>query len=301
MAEADWKTLLRDIDVVHHYAWSTVPATANANPSADLALNVAATVNLLEEMRRLSSPPRLVFASSGGTVYGKLQQIPVSESHELTPITAYGASKAAVEHYLSYYRAVYDLDCLVARLANPYGAGQNLIRGQGAATTFLFKAINGQPISIWGDGSTTRDYIHISDASAGLTALALSPRNMSGSWRFNIASGQGVSLNQIVVELERILGRRLVVLRESGRVFDVPISVLDISLALRDLDWAPVLSFADGMMRTLCDLKMNNELSTLNIGTHSITGPKTTMISGVPTGVLIHGSFKQPNEVQRET
>lgn len=100
MAKADWKALLRGVDVIHHYAWSTVPASANSDPSADLALNVAATIALLEEMRQLPSPPRLVFTSSGGTVYGKLRQIPVSETHELTPITAYGASKAAVEHYL---------------------------------------------------------------------------------------------------------------------------------------------------------------------------------------------------------
>jgi UDP-glucose 4-epimerase len=281
MATVDWKALLSGVEVLHHYAWSTIPASANADPSADLAANVAPTVALLEEMRQLAAPPRLVFASSGGTVYGTLHQVPVSEMHELTPITAYGASKAAIEHYLGYYRAVYGLDCLVARLANPYGAGQKLSRGQGAVTTFLSKALNGQPILIWGDGKTIRDYIHVADAAAGLTALALAPRNMSGSWRFNIASGQGVSLNQIIAELERVLNRQLVVHREPGRAFDVPVSVLDINLARSELEWTPALSFAEGLTRTLRDLEMKRSFSTLDVSMHKLSRGKRPMTTAV--------------------
>ena len=103
-------------------------------------------------------------------MYGKLRHVPVREDHPLAPLTAYGASKAAVELYLNHYRAVYGLDCRVARLANPYGAGQDLARGQGAATTFLHRALTGRAIDIWGDGEVVRDYIHISDAAAGLVA-----------------------------------------------------------------------------------------------------------------------------------
>lgn len=271
MVTANWASLLREVDVVHHYAWSTVPSSANADPVADLTLNLAPTVALLEEMRRSPTPPRMIFSSSGGTVYGKLHQIPVTESHEIAPITAYGASKAAVEHYLGYYRAVHGLDCMVARLANPFGVGQNLGRGQGAVTTFLARALSQQPISIWGDGSTIRDYIHIADVAAGLTAMALAPRNMNGSWRFNIASGQGVSLNQIVTELEHILSRRLVVVREPGRAFDVPVSVLDVGLARSELNWTPQLSFSEGMMRTLLDFEMGSSFSQLDIHGHSLT------------------------------
>jgi UDP-glucose 4-epimerase len=265
MTTANWATLLRNVDVLHHYAWSTVPSSANADPGADLALNLAPTVALLEEMRRTTAPPRLIFSSSGGTVYGKLHRIPASETHEIAPITAYGASKAAVEHYLGYYRAVHGLDCLVARIANPFGAGQNFGRGQGAATTFLAKAISREPISIYGDGNTIRDYIHITDVAAGLAALALSPRNMGGSWRFNIASGQGVSLNQIVTELERLLSRRLMVHREPGRAFDVPVSILDISLARNELAWSPQLSFSEGVAQTLHDFETGGNLSRVDI------------------------------------
>jgi UDP-glucose 4-epimerase len=301
MATANWAALLRDVDVLHHYAWSTVPSSANADPGADLALNLAPTVALLEEMRRSPNPPRLIFSSSGGTVYGKLHQIPVSEAHEIAPITAYGASKAAVEHYLGYYRAVHGLDCLVARIANPFGVGQNLGRGQGAATTFLAKAVNRQPISIWGDGNTIRDYIHIADVAAGLTAMALSSQKEGDSWRFNIASGQGVSLNQIVTELEHILGRRLVVHREPGRAFDVPVSVLDVGLARSELDWAPQLSFSEGMMRTLLDFEKGCSLSQLDIHGHNQSEPQRTVISDDAPEAVDHEGSKSFRIVQGVT
>ena len=263
MASAGWESLIEGAAVVHHYAWTTIPATANADPAADLAVNVGSTLALLDAMRRRADRPRLVFASSGGTVYGRLRHVPVHEDHPLAPITAYGVGKAAVELYLGHYRAIYGLDCRVARLANPFGAGQDLARGQGATTTFLHHALNRLPITIWGDGETVRDYIHISDAALGLVALARAPR-LDGPWTFNIASGHGVSLNGIVAELEARLGRTLQVHREPGRPFDVPISVLDVSLARVALGWSPRLSFSDGMARTLRDLERRADLSTLD-------------------------------------
>ena len=103
----------------------------------------------------------VVFASSGGTVYGAPLEFPVPEVHPLAPITAYGAGKAGAEIYLNLYRSLHRVDCRIARLANPYGAGQNTERGQGAVSAFLGKALRNEPIVIWGDGAIVRDYIHI--------------------------------------------------------------------------------------------------------------------------------------------
>ena len=251
---ADWERLIDGIDVIHHYAWSSIPATANEDPVADLACNVVPTLALLDAMRRRGSrAPRLVFSSSGGTVYGRLREVPVPEDHPLQPINAYGASKATTELYMSQYRAVYGLDCRIARLANPFGSGQDVRRGQGAATAFLYRALNGQPIEIWGDGEVMRDYIHISDAAAGLIALASHPLE-SGPFTFNIGSGKGVSLNGVVAELERRLDRRLAVRRGPSRPFDVPVSILDVALARNVLQWTPKLSFAEGVVRTITEL-----------------------------------------------
>ena len=263
MASADWDALIGGATVVHHYAWTTIPATANLDPAGDLAANVVPTLGLLEAVRRAAIRPRLIFASSGGTVYGKLRGVPAHEDHPLLPITAYGVGKVAVELYLGHYRATYGLDCRAARLANPFGADQDIGRGQGAVTTFLHHALTGQTIVIWGDGEVVRDYIHISDAAAGIVALACAPQ-MSGPWIFNIGSGHGVSLNRIVEELEARIGRTLEVHRKGGRSFDVPISVLGVTLARETLGWSPLLSFSDGIAHTLGDFKRRMSTTRLN-------------------------------------
>lgn len=251
LERANWESLVQGVDVIHHYAWSSIPSTATADPAADLSSNVLSTLGLMDALRKNSQQStKLVFASSGGTVYGKPMRVPVQEDHSLNPITAYGAGKAAVEMYLGAYRETYGLDCRVARMSNAFGAGQNLAKGLGAATTFIHRAIMYQPIVIWGDGEIVRDFIHISDVAAGLVALASAPR-MVDRWKFNIGSGHGVSLNGVLAELESQLGRRIDVRYETGRKFDVPVSVLDISLIHETLGWKPLLSFSEGVAKTL--------------------------------------------------
>lgn len=255
-ASADWDALVAKAAVVHHYVWTSIPASANNNPFGDLSVNVGGTLALLEAMRRRGGG-RIVFPSSGGTVYGKLESIPVPEEHPLMPITAYGAGKATIEIYLGLYRGLHGLDCRVARIANPYGAGQDVARGQGAVTTFLDCALKHRPIVIWGDGEVVRDYVHVTDVAAAMVALALQPR-LEDFHTFNIGSGTGVSLNQLIAEIETCMKRRLDVKREPGRPFDVPVSVLDISRARKILGWVPQLSFAEGIVRTISDMQNND-------------------------------------------
>jgi UDP-glucose 4-epimerase len=265
MEDVDWDALIDGTASIHHYAWSSIPASANRNPAADLAVNVTRTLGLLEALRRRGGEGTrvpLVFASSGGTVYGALRRVPAHESDELAPLGAHGAGKAAAELYLGVYRGLHGLDCRIARIANPFGAGQDPTRGQGAVTTFVHHALAGRPITIWGDGEVVRDYIHICDAAAGLAALAGVPRPPTSAV-FNIASGEGVSLNAIVAALRERLGRPVEVRYEPGRGFDVPVSVLDIARARVELGWAPRLSFAEGVSRTLADLERATAFSTL--------------------------------------
>ena len=261
-ATADWDALVQDADVVHHYAWNSIPASANANPFGDLSTNLGVTLGLLEALRRRGGG-RVVFSSSGGTVYGRTGANPTPETHPLAPITGYGAGKAATEVYLGLYHHLHGLDCRIARIANPYGAGQDIRRGQGAVTTFLQKALDGESIVIWGDGEITRDYIHISDVVKALVRMATIPR-IDEPATFNIGSGAGLSLNGIIHALEQRLGRRLQVERKAARSFDVPVNVLDVTKAARLLPWAPVLSFADGLDRTLSDLAAGARLSCLD-------------------------------------
>ena len=259
LASADWDDLLEGIDVVHHYAWSSTPASANANPAGDLLLNVTATIGLLEALRRRRSG-RLLFASSGGTVYGKVSSRAIEESSPLEPITAYGAGKVTAETYVKLFRSMHNVDCRIARIANPFGAGQNVERGVGAITTFLSRALSGQEITIWGDGGVVRDFIHVADAAAALVAMACAPR--SDDFVFNVGTGSGTSLNEVLSTLEQLMGRALTVKRVPSRSIDVPVNVLSIERIRRSYGWSPRLSFSDGIRATIDDIRSGRSIST---------------------------------------
>lgn len=264
--QPNWPALLEGVDVFHHYAWTTVPATADANPIADFDANLRQLVSLLEAFRLRKADgimPKLIFASSGGTVYGPITRTPVDEEHPYNPTNAYGASKAAAEIYIGYYRKAHGIDGRIARISNPYGAGQNPTKRQGAASTFLFQALEGSTISIWGDGQAVRDYIHIADLATALVTLSQAPANKIAALPtaiFNIGSGEGISLNQILDVLNKKLYLKPDVEYQPARSFDVPISVLDISKAQRVLNWRPELSFVEGYQRMLNDVQGGSPL-----------------------------------------
>jgi len=265
-SDAEVDILVREAHVVYHFAWSSIPATAESNPALDLAENVGATLRILGALRVRGSGT-VVFPSSGGTVYGRLSQIPASEDHALNPISAYAAAKVSAEKYLGVFRYVHGVDARIARLANPYGAGQSRQRPQGSVAHFVHRALARQPIEIWGDGGVVRDYVHVADAVSGLVTLgeARLPKNFEVP-TVNIGTGRGVSLNDIVETIEALLGRRLEVVRRPPRAFDVPVNVLDIRRARDLLGWAPQLSFEAGVSRMIEDLKQDPDriLSTLH-------------------------------------
>jgi UDP-glucose 4-epimerase len=260
LASADWDDLVNDIDVVHHYAWSSIPASANANPAGDLLMNVSATIGLLEALRRKGGG-RVVFTSSGGTVYGKVKKTPIEEDTVLSPINAYGAGKVSAEIYLSLYRSMHGIDCRIARVSNPYGAGQNVGRGLGALTTFLHRSLSGDEIVIWGDGQITRDFIHIGDLSACLVDLAMAAA--SNEFIFNVGTGLGASLNETIEAIELKLGRRVAVRRTPSRAIDVPVNVLSIERVRKGLNWVPKISLSAGIDSTIEDLKAGGHFSSL--------------------------------------
>lgn len=267
MADPFWDRLIEKADVVHHLAWSTIPSTANRDPLGDLDVNVRAAVALLEALRRRGGG-RMLFTSSGGTVYGQLQETPVRESHPLNPVTAYGVSKLTVEKYCGVYRHLYGVDCRVARISNPFGAGQDPHRGQGAVTAFVHRALRGEPIVIWGDGSVVRDYIHVSDVAEGIARLAEATGAMLGErWIFNIGSGAGVSLREVVSLLSAQLHRGLEVRFEAARPFDVPINVLDVTAARESLGWRPSLTFPEGLTAMVRDMRAKREFTPLLLET----------------------------------
>ncbi|WP_250538457.1 MULTISPECIES: NAD-dependent epimerase/dehydratase family protein [unclassified Caballeronia] len=251
-----WEKAIDGCDGVFHLAWSTVPGTANSAPLDDLNTNVVGTVRMLEALRGFSSVP-LVFASSGGTVYGVPREVPIQESHPLRPMGVYGAAKACAEQYLMAYRRQWNVDARVLRLSNPYGPGQNVEGQLGAATVFAWRAVTGAPINIWGNGSIVRDFVYIGDTVEAFIAMMNASRSVWTETEpvVNIGSGHGVSIIEIIRVIEELMDTKLDVTYHPSRTFDLPINVLDVSLAKRLLDWSPSTRFSDGMTRMLDNLK----------------------------------------------
>jgi len=238
---------LAGCDVAFHLAWTSLPKSSNEDPAGDAESNVVGTLRLLDAWRQAGGG-KLVFASSGGTVYGTPRAVPIVEDHPTQPLSSYGITKLAVEKYLELYRVLHGLDYCALRLANPYGERQRVASGQGAVTAFLYRAHRGEPIEIWGDGRVVRDYLYVGDVADALVR-ALGHR---GERRvINIGSGVGRDLNEIVTAIERVLGRPVERRHLPGRSFDVPANVLDVSLARAELGWTPATSFEDGLTRTL--------------------------------------------------
>jgi UDP-glucose 4-epimerase len=232
---------------VFHLVSTTLPQSSNQNPAGDVADNVIGTLHLLEACRR-EGGRKIVFASSGGTVYGVPRAVPITEDHPTHPITSYGIGKLTIEKYLELYRVLHGVDYCVLRIANPFGERQRIASGQGAVTTFLHRAYRGEPIEIWGDGSVVRDYLYVGDVAEALMR-ALGHR---GERRvINIGSGVGRDLNEILAAIETVIGRPVERRYVPARSFDVPANVLDIGLARAELGWQPATAFEEGLRRTL--------------------------------------------------
>jgi UDP-glucose 4-epimerase len=246
---------------VFHLLATTDPRTSNDDPVHDIETNLAATVRLLE-LARKSHVKKIVFASSGGTVYGVPATVPISEHHATRPICSYGIHKLAIEQYLRLYHRLHGLDYCVLRISNAFGERQRPNASQGAVTVFLHKALSGEPIDIWGDGSAVRDYLYVGDVAR---AFCLGARHIGPPHIFNIGSGRGRSVNDLISSIEALLGRPMSKRYLPSRPFDVPVNVLDISLAAMHLDWSPQHSFEEGLTRTLKWLQAGGPLEPVRV------------------------------------
>ena len=242
----DVATAVQGAEIVYHLVSTTIPQSSNQNPAYDVESNLMGTLNLLE-IAKSAGVKKIIFVSSGGTVYGIPKEIPIQESHPTNPICSYGIVKLAVEKYLSMYHRLYGLDYCILRMSNPYGERQLANSPQGVVAAFLGKVLQNLPIEIWGDGSVVRDYLYVGDAIEALVRA----KAYSGDCRvFNIGGGRGLSLNELVDAIESTLGKSVQRKHLQARPFDVPVNILDISAAQRLLGWRPHTSFQEGLSRT---------------------------------------------------
>lgn len=235
------------MEVVFHLAAGSTPERSNAAPVSDLIASVAGTVELLE-VCRAEGVRRVVFASSGGTVYGIPQELPILETAATDPISAYGVNKLAAEKYLRLYEYLHRVEHVCLRVSNPFGPYQDPLGRQGLVAASLQKILAGAPIEIWGDGSVTRDYVYVDDVAEAFLKAA----TYTGSHRvFNIGSGIGMSVNDVIDATAAAVGPKTPLKTfKVARKADVPVNILDVTLAASELDWRAHTPWVEAIRRT---------------------------------------------------
>lgn len=248
-------SLLDKHQEVIHLAYATVPNTSFDNPLADLLENLPPTVQLFSEAAERGV--KLILVSSGGTVYGEVDELPIKETHATNPVSPYGVTKLTLENYAYLYAATHGLKFVCVRPANAYGVGQKPFVGQGFIATAMASTMKSMPIKIFGEHGTIRDYIYVSDLASGIVS-ALEKGHLSET--YNLGSGVGLS-NCEVIELFKPLMQEISsevkVDNLPERAFDVKANVLDSTKLQEHTDWKPIVDISEGLSRTR-DWLMNN-------------------------------------------
>lgn len=229
-------------------AYSTVPKTSFQDPVFDLLSNLPASVGLLQEAAS-RGVSKVLFVSSGGTVYGPALRLPIDEDHPTEPISPYGITKLTIEKYARMFSKNTDLQVVVARPANAYGETQRHGTGQGFIAAAVHAAVNGLPIQIFGGEGTIRDYVHVEDVARGL--LAVLEHGVNGQC-YNIGTGVGSSNRKVIELIEQqasALNCSINIDNRPARSFDVMSNVLDSSKLSSASGWRPRISLSEGIQR----------------------------------------------------
>ena len=243
---SDVALAMKDVDYLFHYISTTNPASSFDNPVYDIETNVISSIRMMEIALK-QGVKKIVFPSSGGTMYGDAQKIPISENEPANPLNPYAISKLTIEKYLQYFFAQYGMDYLIVRYSNPYGDRQNPLGNQGVIPIFLNKIRHNEAPIIFGDGNSVRDYIFIEDAVDATISLL---EKASHEKLFNIGSGSGTSLNQLLTIMNEVTGKQVSpkYRPDSGRY--IKKVILDISKIQQYTGWEPKTDISEGIART---------------------------------------------------
>jgi UDP-glucose 4-epimerase len=227
--------------VFHLAAQASVTASVN-DPGRDCAVNVLGTLNVVEAARRHSAP--LVFTSTGGALYGDDAPLPTSEAQVPLPLSPYGASKLAAEAYVRSWSAAHGIPNAVMRLGNIYGPRQTPHGEAGVVAIFSYRLWAGEPCTLYGHGSPTRDYVHVLDVVAALRAAS------GSSGVYNVGTGVETDVATLYARLAEAAGSTAEPALADLRTGELRRSCLDASHARKELSWAPQITIADGLANT---------------------------------------------------
>ncbi len=233
-------------DYVNHQAAHIDLRRSVLEPAFDAKTNILGTINILQNCIKYKVK-KVIFASSGGTVYGEQLFFPASEDHPLKPISPYGVTKLAGENYLYYYKTVYGLDFAVLRYSNVYGPRQDPLGEAGVVAIFIQKMLNGEQPVINGDGEQTRDFVYVEDV---VRANVLSLTNNTSDNIFNIGTGIETSINQIFSRLKEIINPDIKEKHGPPKTGEQLRCVLEYTRAKEILSWVPETSLNDGLKKT---------------------------------------------------
>jgi len=249
----DIPNLFREVqfDIVNHHAAQIDVRTSVADPTIDASINLEGLLNLTEAAIEVGTR-RFVFVSSGGVIYGEPSAIPTSETAPKMPLSPYGVTKFTGELYLNYYRQVHGLEYVALRYSNVYGPRQDPHGEAGVVSIFSRKLLAGEPLTIFGDGEQTRDYVYVGDVvSANLLAseIDLDVGGQLDDHAFNVGTGIATSVNKLADVLESIAGADLSREHKSGRPGELRHSALNVD-RLKSLGWAPGSTLERGLQET---------------------------------------------------
>lgn len=239
--------VLDRVDYVFHFASSTNPKSSENDLIFDITSNLVSSIHIMEACVK-NNVKKLIYCSSGGTVYGIHNEMPLHEDVNCQPISSYGLVKYTIENYLKYFNHKFNLDYEVLRLSNPYGIGQSYTASQGIIAIFIKKILNDDEIQVFGNGSIVRDYIYIDDfVSLCIKLLTIEKKNNV----INVGRGIGYSISDIISNIENSLNKKAKVKYLPERKFDVPEIYLDISKAKEIYEWEPKVDLQDGIQKTI--------------------------------------------------
>ena len=257
--EKNFANIVDGYDCIFHLIGTSVPGMMD--PLEDIETTIKPSLRLIEGCVKKNNI-RIVFFSSGGTVYGMSRRIPIKENDYGQPISAYGIQKFTLERYFELYQYYYGIDIKILRIGNPYGKYQKPFLKQGLIANLLGKYFMGAVSDIWRDGNVVRDYIYVDDLLDAVVKLLSYGGKES---IFNIGYGKGVSVNQIISTISKIVGEDIPVKRKQSRKIDVPINILDISRAEQELLWHPTIELEDGIRKMISYWNPNTKLFDLNL------------------------------------